>query len=34
MIELNEEQRMVIATVRDITQQKIKPRAAVAHLLH
>lgn len=28
MIELNEEQRMVIATVRDITQQKIKPRAA------
>jgi len=24
----NEEQRMVIATVRDITQQKIKPRAA------
>jgi len=28
MIELNEEQRLVIATVRDITQQKIKPRAA------
>ena len=28
MIELTEEQRMVIATVRDITQQKIKPRAA------
>ena len=28
MIELNEEQRMVMATVRDITQQKIKPRAA------
>ena len=28
MIELNEEQRMVIATVRDISQQKIKPRAA------
>ncbi len=28
MIELNEEQRMVIATVRHITQQKIKPRAA------
>ena len=28
MIELNEEQRMVIATVRDITQQKIRPRAA------
>ena len=28
MIELNEEQRMIIATVRDITQQKIKPRAA------
>lgn len=28
MIELNEEQRMVIATVRDIAQQKIKLRAA------
>ena len=28
MIELNEEQRMILTTVRDITQQKIKPRAA------
>jgi len=28
MIELNEEQRMVIATVKDIAQQKIKLRAA------
>jgi alkylation response protein AidB-like acyl-CoA dehydrogenase len=28
MIDLNEEQRMIIGTVRDITQQKIKPRAA------
>ncbi|MFH1931180.1 MAG: acyl-CoA dehydrogenase family protein [Pseudomonadota bacterium] len=28
MIELNEEQRMILTTVRDISQQKIKPRAA------
>lgn len=28
MIELTEEQRMILTTVRDIAQQKIKPRAA------
>ena len=28
MIDLTEEQRMILATVRDIAQQKIKPRAA------
>ena len=28
MIELNEEQRMIIDTVRQITQEKIKPRAS------
>ena len=28
MIDLTEEQRMILTTVRDIAQQKIKPRAA------
>ena len=28
MIELNQEQRMILKTVRDIAQEKIKPRAA------
>jgi alkylation response protein AidB-like acyl-CoA dehydrogenase len=28
MIELNQEQKMILKTVRDIAQKKIKPRAA------
>nr|NIR17356.1 acyl-CoA dehydrogenase family protein [Desulfobacterales bacterium] len=28
MIELNQEQRLILKTVRDIAQEKIKPRAA------
>jgi alkylation response protein AidB-like acyl-CoA dehydrogenase len=28
MIELSEEQRMILTTVKDISQKRIKPRAA------